>query len=416
MRLLLFLSIWMGCFHTVYAQTATDDLDSLYSILSQTPSFRDQITGEKADSYARLFQRLRKSMHVQKSDFEQFIQLTRLIIPINDNHLDIRMEDAFPLTIQNLRDSAFMRQYRTGSFFKNYPKVKTNLSELENKLSKRRPDELEGIYYIGELKIGVYKTGEKKYTGTVLKSDLPNWTPGQIYCLIEENGSSFHTWIAGLVNKNFSFNRIVRFQNSNLDGTGLKKFPRKKTFDHLAQQPNFELKQLDKDIQYLKLTNFKVSDQNMAAAQAFNSSIKDSLTAPNLIVDLRDNGGGAYAVSTRFLNLLRLYVNPGKIFLLINYNTVSNAEQFTIKVKSLKGVTILGNTTMGRVTYGQNYGRRYALPSGKFSIVPTDMGGEAVDLKYEGIGIVPDVFLDPDKDWIEQVKVIIREKVSASGK
>jgi hypothetical protein len=61
------------------------------------------------------------------------------------------------------------------------------------------------------------------------------------------------------------------------------------------------------------------------------------------------------------------------------------------------------------LSYGSNYGKREKLPSQHFEVYVTDMKNPAKLLKYEDVGINPDIFLDEDSNWIEQVIKIIRE-------
>ncbi|PHR69771.1 MAG: hypothetical protein COA67_09430 [Lutibacter sp.] len=122
------------------------------------------------------------------------------------------------------------------------------------------------------------------------------------------------------------------------------------------------------------------------------------------MVDLRNNGGGNKKLSDPFLKLLK-----GKnVFIITNSFTVSNAEQFTVKLKKIKNALHLGQVTMGAISYGMNYGYDYLTPSGSFRILPTDMDFHKF-IKYEGKGITPDIALSFDKDWIEQTLEIINK-------
>jgi len=71
--------------------------------------------------------------------------------------------------------------------------------------------------------------------------------------------------------------------------------------------------------------------------------------------------------------------------------------------------THLGERTKGALTYGMNYGTTYESPSGLFKIVPTDMKFNKW-LKYEEVGVQPEVTLDPSKNWLDQTIEIIKAK------
>ncbi|MFN9803346.1 MAG: hypothetical protein ACK54Y_05925 [Bacteroidota bacterium] len=87
----------------------------------------------------------------------------------------------------------------------------------------------------------------------------------------------------------------------------------------------------------------------------------------------------------------------------MNRKTVSNNEQFVIRLKKYNNVTLFGEDTEGMITYGSNYGRQIPLKSKGLFVYPTDMRGLKKDLQYETIGIRPNVYLSKDSDWIEQV-------------
>lgn len=52
--------------------------------------------------------------------------------------------------------------------------------------------------------------------------------------------------------------------------------------------------------------------------------------------------------------------------------------------------------------------KQRSLQSGHFTITPTDMNFHRY-IDYEGKGIIPDIPLDFDRDWIEQTLEIIEK-------
>jgi C-terminal processing protease CtpA/Prc len=94
------------------------------------------------------------------------------------------------------------------------------------------------------------------------------------------------------------------------------------------------------------------------------------------------------------------------VYILTNAFTGSNGEQFTLKLLKNKNAKHLGQTTFGVIAYGMNYGYDYNTPSGHFEITPTDMNYHKY-IQYEGKGIIPEIVLGFDRDWIEQTLEII---------
>ena len=174
---------------------------------------------------------------------------------------------------------------------------------------------------------------------------------------------------------------------------------------------DFSFKNIETGIQYLHIKHFLADRIKMQKSKEFYDSIKNLLTEPNLILDLRNNDGGANKVSKKFLKLIKKYTKNGQVYILINNGTLSQGEIFTLQLKRLKNVKTLGQTTKGMLTYGSNYGVRRKLPSQSFEVYITDMRGKGAKklMPYENYGVSPDIILNNTKDWIEQTLEIIRK-------
>ncbi|RZJ80493.1 MAG: hypothetical protein EOO47_07360, partial [Flavobacterium sp.] len=178
---------------------------------------------------------------------------------------------------------------------------------------------------------------------------------------------------------------------------------KKPIFNNLQKgTTNFQFKNLSKDIGYLRLSSFYADDANVATSVTFWNNVKDSVTTPHLIVDVRNNSGGGFKTSRRFIDFLNKY--EGDIYILQNSKTASNAEKFILRLKKAKiKMVTLGETTVGTLAYGSNFGKTVSLPNHKFVFYPTDMKGDKLDIPYESVGIEPDVSLDSfTEDWIMQ--------------
>lgn len=114
-----------------------------------------------------------------------------------------------------------------------------------------------------------------------------------------------------------------------------------------------------------------------------------------LIVDMRENGGGDFKQGLRLIEeLKKTYLNsPGKIFVIIGRNTfsagMSNAAQF----KTMLNATLVGETTGARpVGYQENL---------SFTLPNSGIPGSCSIKKYEFLttdtdGIIPDKEILPD--------------------
>ncbi|MNK10153.1 Peptidase family S41 [compost metagenome] len=354
------------------------DLEALYTAIQKTPSYKKQLKGDKA--YQQLYEDVKLNI-AKAGEIEAFRQLSKLVSAINDNHLGFyRTPDTA------LKMSYFlMGQDKPGDIMK--------------RVRPKFESDLEGVYFAYNRPYGLYAKGDKVY-------QVMNLVDGFIMAEI------FHTSYGGydvLLYGSLQLIKNTRLVNGTLLGTPFTK-SREKKFSILDKgNENFEYKILNDKIGYLRLSSFSSSTENIKKSEVFYQKISDTLETVNLIVDVRNNGGGGFKTSQKFINLLKKY--KGNIFVLQNSATVSNAEQFILELKPLKKVTTLGEQTRGTITFGSNYGTKIVLPSGRFTFYPTDMKGTNRDLAYESKGINPDITLDVFKsDWIEQTLEYINKK------
>ena len=402
-QLLLFLLTIL--FISSQAQTSNNyqaDLLVLQNILQKTPSYQNQIKGQKLIDYNSLVEKLREDAVRNASDYKYFYNLAQLFFPISDNHLSFYQTANFP------NDSDF-------------PTFTGNVDSLKSVLKKRSLDSLEGIYnYDKYYTVGLYRANNAEYIGVVLNSKVPNWKKGQIAIhLYEFMPNYFKAIYAHPKNKNYILQPIEKFTNhslinsnfySSLSEKEYSKSYKKNDFVNIPKSlDDFVLKTIKPGIQYLHIKQFSADMIKREASKKFYDSIKNLLIEPYLILDLRNNKGGSFEVSQKFVKLIEQYTKVGKVFILVNNGTLSQGEIFTLQLKQLPNVKILGQTTKGMLTYGSNYGKRSKLPSQSFEVFITDFEADKRLLQFENYGINPDVVLLNTKDWIKQTMDIIRK-------
>ncbi|HMI02034.1 MAG TPA: S41 family peptidase [Pedobacter sp.] len=351
------------------------DLDFLYKSIKTLPSYRDQLKNDTA--YRQLYERIRKDL-TSNDEFEVYQKLLQLIYPIKDNHLGFYRKP----------DSTFRFKYL---------RLKTDPTELEAKFKNYPKDSLEGIYFRSNAdeKYVVFRQKENLYY-------LQNLKTGLVEALLNKTGDQSIDAIRFL-NPPLSYilYRNIKLSNGMLIGLSYQKLPIRAYAPVNFGYGNYEYKDLEQGIGYLRLTSFLSSNENIKVATDFFTKVRPTINTDQLIVDLRNNRGGGNKTSGQFAKFLKNY--KGKIFILQNGITMSNAEQFIIDIKDKKDVTTLGESTRGTITYGSNYGKTIELPSNRFLFYPTDMSGRAEDLVFESIGVKPDVSLDAfTEDWISQ--------------
>lgn len=383
------------------------DLDFLKSKLEETKSFKTQISGKKKTAFGKLYQELLNQKPANQ--LEYINALSKLVACVNDQHLGL-YENA---NTSHFKDKEAFNLFLESREFRDFPSVSLNLDSLEKVLLSSRSDRVVGIYHFNTVyKVGVFPSSPTSYTGVILHSNTPQWIPGQIaFTLNTTKQGHFIALYAQPTTKNFMINTNEKYANQTLLNSkqyySAKYFTYTKlpidTVDNVnlsSNTPRFLFEELDNNTDYLLVRTFQKNKKTTAQADTFLDSIP-KLGKPNLILDLRNHEGGARSEMKKFHKLIKNY--KGKVYVVTNNETLSQAEIFTLKMRKMRKVTVVGQNTKGMLTYGNNYGRRFTLPSGKYTFYPTDMRGLKKHLKYEGIGLQPDVYLDPQQAWLTQI-------------
>ncbi len=178
----------------------------------------------------------------------------------------------------------------------------------------------------------------------------------------------------------------------------------------------FIFARLGEDIGYVHFNRFTNPEKS---AEVMDEVIEKFQNANALIVDVRRNGGGddnvGKAIADRFADTKRLYMvtkvrngtgyddfDPPKhwyvepasprqftkpVILLIDRTSVSAAENFTLAMRILPHVTVVGDTTSG--CYADS--KQVTLPNGWIVSVPFNLFLDPNGFCWEGIGIPPDI-------------------------
>jgi len=402
------------------AQTSTylTDLKALKSILQETPSYKAQIKGDRQSYYAALYERLASDTTSNFNSYKYFYNLSQLLFPLRDNHMGFKQLPNYDHFKTKESIDSFVRTKE----FLDYPSCKINIDSLKVELTKKPADSIEGIYHYDKFySVGLFKNADNEYIGVVVDTEVSLWPKGQIAIHLYRYAPNLYKAIYGHpLFKNLSLQPVEKYQHQSLVNSYFyasysqsiysKQQGRVDYINLPKGSSRFALKNISNDVQYLLLQTFQTNNITAQASQRFYDSIKSSINAPYLILDLRNNEGGAEKEMSKYFTLLKEYVKNRYLYVLLNNGTLSQAEIFTLKLKQLKNVTTIGQTTKGMLTYGKNSGKWERLPSGRFEVYPTDMKGSSELLQYEDYGISPDIVLKEDRDWIEQAVEMIRIK------
>lgn len=377
------------------------DLEFLVNVLKQSPAYKIDY-GKNTSGFDKAAEVLLAKAESTTSIFDCYVLLAKAVSLLNDGHnslYGIQQEVAEELT-----EAEKITAYQETDFYAMYPHFDA-VSELQQRLKTVPESTVEGVYSAGsKLKVGVVKRkGEERYEMRILESQLPLWSPGeQLGILLPQSQGKF---IAVMGNYQTKTPMMIRtgLNNGTFFSLSLKKHVDQKDFWLPKNtEENYQFEGLDSEVSYIKVGSFSGFNPTLSKAEAFYETLKNKQLGDHLIVDLRNNYGGGDRNSKLLYKILRRYAKRHHLYILINQNTASNAEQFALKMRALDNVMVLGDYSKGILTY-ELEGKSHKLPSGYFKLSISSKAHKKY-LPYEGIGVTPDVFLEYSVDWIEQTR------------
>ncbi len=390
-----------------FSQNRLNDLTILKDIIKKTPSFKSQIKGQRKKEFDELYEKLTSKVDEEKTDLQHFEILSELVGQINDNHFVLQYIPDTSFDWKRYSDKLYVSNFLKKDYLLNHPKVIINIDSLELSLKNKQANEVEGIYYFqsSSHKIAVFKVNDSVYNGMILESQYPIWEKGDLCFILKEKSPNYFHSINYLISqKTLQFNKNEKYQSGELIGYNISKTIKTYSYPFIPDSlKKFYSYKINSKTRYVRLGDFMVNPSNRKRSLSFFNELKSSMNEKVIFLDLRDNNGGSFVISQPFLNLFRRYSKKNEIKVLINRNTISNSEQFVIRLKKYKNVTLFGEDTRGMITYGSNYGRQVPLKSKGLFVYPTDMRGLKKDLQFETIGISPNIYLNKDSEWIEQI-------------
>lgn len=205
-----------------------------------------------------------------------------------------------------LNDEAIIAQY------KDRERVDLDLRAFEKYLEAKKQADYEGIWISPPYKIAIKKSGDS-YTGSIVEADGVYWTPGQVKLKINpDNRAVFYMRDHSPVN--IKKTELLGNNYLQLDFINLQRvFPKYKDSPEIvayyntlkATKPYFE--KVDKKTVLLRIPSFQSSEKKTIDSVIAVNRDK-ILSTPNLIIDIRNNGGGSDASYYELLPLL--YTNP----------------------------------------------------------------------------------------------------------
>ncbi|MTB52030.1 S41 family peptidase [Lewinella sp. W8] len=196
--------------------------------------------------------------------------------------------------------------------FAEWEKLGVDVAEFEEYLEGKEAHDFEGVWVSNPYRIGIKKVGGE-YLGFIIEADGVYWTEGQIKLRIHEDQSATFYMrdhsaqefaAAELVGNNYLQMGFITLQRVT---PSLETEPAVENYYRAiaAQDPYFE--QVNPQTTLLRIPRFWGSEK-WKIDSVINANRELILQTPNLIIDLRNNGGGSDGSFQELLPIL--YTNP----------------------------------------------------------------------------------------------------------
>jgi len=376
------------------------DLTFLDSKIRKTPAYKIN-----KKTYETSYSKIVKEVTSINSIFDCHSLLNELLISLNDNHSRIYSIDP-GITDEVNSNSEKLSEFKKSKLYNAYPKPNIDLDSLQSVLNTKTKKNIEGIYTRENyMTIGVYKNKDS-YKAIILDSESDFWQIGEIMYTLIPFGDDYLLNIGGGITSKRLIAYTERIENGFFYFMGFQKDIAQKNYaTKTPSEDIYKREELSNGITYLKIGSFNSWNPTLTNAEKFYKSLEGSLNKRNLIIDLRNNGGGGDRNSNILYKLVRDYAKKNKVYVLINHRTVSNAEQFASKLSMLENCQLFGKRTNGTLAY-EIKDSNYTLPCNNFIAVLTSKKHSKY-LEFESKGIKPKFELDVETNWIEQLKTYI---------
>lgn len=340
-------------------------------------------------------------------------------------------------------------------------------------------DALEGIWQNEAYRIAIVKskTNQRDYAAVVLKADSVYWLPGQVkFELQEQSPGTFSAMF-------YMRDHALRTTSATIKGNVLN-VRHLSSFTKVLPKPNANEQQTEQlstrtVLQKLNATTFylRLPTFNYYAKKALDSILlanHEAITAtPNLIIDVRDNGGGDdvtysdvipyvytnkiktinnsilstpdniakfekilnnpaytkrdkayiqklvkqlkarpnafYRKQDNTITLKSVLENPKQVVVLINDGCASSCEEFVLTVTQSTKVTLMGDNTMGALDYANVH--VLDLPCSDWGLqYATSRTNRLPDYPIDNIGIAPAIRIPQEKNWVEVAAAYFKSK------
>ncbi|WP_124979925.1 S41 family peptidase [Nonlabens xiamenensis] len=373
--------------------------------LEKTISFKTQYPNNEAQTtFDRQAVEIRNTIDCNTGRVSCLLKLAELSYLVKDEHILLELKgvdmDTDENTSVDIKGSAIYRDVEQRSL---------DLDSLSIELEKKSQEDIEGVYRWGdEMQIGISEA-EEYFEAIILSSEVEHWQPGMVMAYLKKNEEAYTSIYAKKNLSAWQVRHAEKFNGNRWLFTGLYKMDKAQDNSLLIDVDKFVFKPLDNNTAYIRVGSFNAFDNTQKESKRFlKENAKPIKASTHLILDLRQNGGGADKVSKAYRKLALDKAKDGKVVVLVNNYTGSNAEITTVYLKEKNpNIIVMGEPSLGILSYGKNYSGWDRIGDTDYRMSITDMDYSHL-LDYERKGVPIDIHLSPQEDWIDLALQLMR--------
>ena len=258
------------------------------------PGFNSDIKDPNEPKYKAFVQSLEKKIAADPNSKYCIAYLKQYMFYLKDHHININgavvpvKEDLLPAVTAFLQSPAFVETER----------MDADSAQLINYLQQLKDPGIEGIYKTpdGTYTIALLKkpAEHRDYAAIILSSATRLWQKGQVKLEIKQVNDSLFQVYSYLRNHALAYDEVSGSKgNMQLPGW-IKIFPSSGAGDGVEQLSGdlFSFKLLDSNTAYIAIRSFSGGYATMLDS-AYKAVMPEILKRRNLIIDVRNNGGGS---------------------------------------------------------------------------------------------------------------------------
>lgn len=266
----------------------------------------------------------------------------------------------------------------SGNKTKKYKKLAINIAKFKRKIKKSK-DKLEGIWKSKSYTIGIKKTNENQYTGFVITTKNKDWQPKEIkFKLKSKDSITYYLSDHSKFEDTFKIYDDYILHLKTLKSSFVKQnLPTKVDTVELAAKidelEGFYFKPLTSKTSLLTISSF-----NYPFVKRIEKLIDDNLAtienSENLIIDVRDNGGGTDVAYRKLMPLIATnptrYINAELLCTQTLIDGVTKYRNGLFEKDAEKNKSEINRLDNLVAIYKENFGK-FVNPSGRDVIIDT---------------------------------------------